>query len=98
MPRAATLTVTSRSKSSSSSSSSATATATRRPNLKVVPARRAVVRNAAPAPAPVPAPVTYGKNDLLKRFAPLVRHVVERDAQSSARNWSSTAPLIRHTA
>ncbi len=72
MPRAATLTA-SRSKS--------TATATRRPALKVVPGRRA-----AAAAAPAPAPVTYGKNDLLKRFAPLVRHVVERVAATLPRN------------
>ena len=46
-------------------------------------------RSAAPAPTPagsVPAPVTYSKNDLLQRFAPLVRHVVERVAASLPRN------------
>lgn len=31
-------------------------------------------------------PVTYNKNDLLKRFAPLVRHVVERVAATLPRN------------
>lgn len=50
----------------------------RRPVLKVVPGRK-------PA-APAPTPVTYGKNDLLKRFAPLVRHVVERVAATLPRN------------
>jgi RNA polymerase sigma factor for flagellar operon FliA len=35
---------------------------------------------------PVPAPVTYSKDDLLKRFAPLVRHVVERVAATLPRN------------
>lgn len=54
----------------------------RRPVLKVVPGRKP----AAPAPAPTPTPVTYGKNDLLKRFAPLVRHVVERVAATLPRN------------
>ena len=29
---------------------------------------------------PVPAAVTYSKNELIGRFAPLVRHVVERVA------------------
>ena len=48
-------------------------------------------RAATPAPAPAlagaaPAPVTYSKNDLLQRFAPLVRHVVERVAASLPRN------------
>jgi RNA polymerase sigma factor for flagellar operon FliA len=34
----------------------------------------------------VPTPVTYSKDELLKRFAPLVRHVVERVAASLPRN------------
>jgi RNA polymerase sigma factor for flagellar operon FliA len=46
--------------------------------LKIVPGRK-------PA-GPVSTPVTYGKNDLLKRFAPLVRHVVERVAATLPRN------------
>jgi RNA polymerase sigma factor for flagellar operon FliA len=48
--------------------------------LKVVNGRRPA---AAP---PVSTPVTYNKNDLLKRFAPLVRHVVERVAATLPRN------------
>ena len=76
MPRAAVLTA-SRTKSTSST--------TRRPVLKVVPVRRApaaapkthtskkAVLAAVPAAATTPTPVTYNKNDLLKRFAPLVR-------------------------
>ena len=55
-----------------------TPTPARRPVLKIVPGRK-------PA-APVSTPVTYGKNDLLKRFAPLVRHVVERVAATLPRN------------
>jgi RNA polymerase sigma factor for flagellar operon FliA len=41
---------------------------------------------AAPATAATGTPVTYNKNDLLKRFAPLVRHVVERVAATLPRN------------
>ncbi len=51
-----------------------------------VPARtpsRAVRR---PELTPVPRPVTYDKQDLLARFAPLVRHVVERVAASLPKN------------
>lgn len=56
----------------------AAAAPARRPVLKVVPGRK-------PAPAAA-VPVTYSKNDLLKRFAPLVRHVVERVAATLPRN------------
>jgi len=51
------------------------------------PVRPAVrlVRRPAAAP-PVTPPVTYSKDDLLKRFAPLVRHVVERVATTLPRN------------
>jgi len=42
--------------------------------------------NAARVPASGSAPVTYSKDDLLKRFAPLVRHVVERVAATLPRN------------
>jgi RNA polymerase sigma factor for flagellar operon FliA len=52
--------------------------APRRPALTITP-RRVV-------PPPVPTPVTYSKDELLKRFAPLVRHVVERVAASLPRN------------
>ncbi|MGH7741381.1 MAG: FliA/WhiG family RNA polymerase sigma factor [Candidatus Eiseniibacteriota bacterium] len=58
----------------------------RRPATLV--ARRAVpmpVRRAPLQPAPA-TPVTYSKDELLKRFAPLVRHVVERVAASLPRN------------
>jgi RNA polymerase sigma factor for flagellar operon FliA len=37
-------------------------------------------------PSPAARPVTYSKDDLLKRFAPLVRHVVERVAATLPRN------------
>src|SRR5216117_864986 len=46
--------------------------ASRRPALRLVP--------------PPPTSVTYGKDDLLRRFAPLVRHVVERIAATLPRN------------
>jgi len=43
-----------------------------------------------PAPRPTlvrgPRPVTYSKDELLQRFAPLVRHVVERVAATLPRN------------
>jgi RNA polymerase sigma factor for flagellar operon FliA len=39
-----------------------------------------------PAKAPIPTAVTYGKNELLTRFAPLVRHVVERVAATLPKN------------
>ena len=39
-----------------------------------------------PLPTPASAPVTYSKDDLLRRFAPLVRHVVERVSASLPRN------------
>jgi RNA polymerase sigma factor for flagellar operon FliA len=42
-----------------------------------------LLRKAAPAATPA---ITYDKNDLLKRFAPLVRHVVERVAATLPRN------------
>ncbi len=55
----------------------------RRPPSRMIPA----VRRGTPRPVPPAAhPVTYGKDDLLKRFAPLVRHVVERVAASLPKN------------
>ena len=75
MTRAATLTKSNRPKS--------TTTASRRPALKIVPTRRAAT---ATTPAPSATALTYNKNDLLKRFAPLVRHVVERVAATLPRN------------
>ena len=73
MPRAATLDRVAPARSRSDPAS-------RRPALKVVPGRTPAARKAAPTP------VTYDKNDLLKRFAPLVRHVVERVAATLPRN------------
>ena len=52
-----------------------------RPALKPVPALQVVPRGQRPTAA-----VTYSKDDLLKRFAPLVRHVVERIATTLPRN------------
>jgi RNA polymerase sigma factor for flagellar operon FliA len=37
-------------------------------------------------PVATPVPTTYSKNDLLQRFAPLVRHVVERVATTLPRS------------
>jgi RNA polymerase sigma factor FliA len=42
--------------------------------------------NSVPVVTDDARPVTYGKDDLLKRFAPLVRHVVERVAASLPKN------------
>src|SRR5438552_5191213 len=50
------------------------------PTLRIV--RRTTVET---APAP-PKHVTYSKDELLKRFAPLVRHVVERVAATLPKN------------
>ncbi|MEY4374083.1 MAG: hypothetical protein RL760_249 [Candidatus Eisenbacteria bacterium] len=68
-------------------------TTPRRPALKVVNGRRSqtVARPATTAKTvavvtEVPKAATYNKNDLLKRFAPLVRHVVERVAATLPRN------------
>jgi RNA polymerase sigma factor for flagellar operon FliA len=52
-----------------------------RTTVRPQPALR-VVRGRAPRPAPV----TYTKDQLLQRFAPLVRHVVERVAATLPRN------------
>ena len=61
------------------------AAAPAKPVSKVRPPVRLVRRPAAATPPP-PTPVTYSKDDLLKRFAPLVRHVVERVATTLPRN------------
>lgn len=73
-------------------------TTSRRPALKVVNGRRPqtttrtttpavkTVAKAVVAVAEAPKAATYNKNDLLKRFAPLVRHVVERVAATLPRN------------
>ena len=46
----------------------------------------AVLRNGAAVLRAAGPAITYDKNDLLKRFAPLVRHVVERVAATLPRN------------
>src|SRR5881396_2158040 len=51
-----------------------------RPRLTLVRRRRAAL------PSPALKPVTYSKDELLQRFAPLVRHVVERVATTLPRN------------
>lgn len=61
------------------------AAAPAKPASKVRPPVR-LVRRPVAVSAPPPAPVTYSKDDLLKRFAPLVRHVVERVATTLPRN------------
>lgn len=48
--------------------------------------RASVAAAAALRIVPVSAPATYSKEDLLNRFAPLVRHVVERVATTLPRN------------
>ena len=55
---------------------------------RAVPIRRdaTVLRNGAAALRSSGPAITYDKNDLLKRFAPLVRHVVERVAATLPRN------------
>ena len=63
-----------------------------RPVLKPVAVRNATALKTPPAlhvlprSKRAPAAVTYSKDDLLKRFAPLVRHVVERVAATLPRN------------
>ena len=56
--------------------------------VKAVALRTVALKTVAATPAVTSAnpPVTYNKNDLLKRFAPLVRHVVERVAATLPRN------------
>jgi len=49
-------------------------------------ARRKPALVAVPAAPPVPQQTVYSKDDLLKRFAPLVRHVVERVAATLPKN------------
>ncbi len=79
MPRAASL--------PARRTASKTAAPARRPELKVVAGRKpAAAPIASVAVADAPTPVTYDKNNLLKRFAPLVRHVVERVAATLPRN------------
>jgi RNA polymerase sigma factor for flagellar operon FliA len=56
----------------------------RTPPLRIT--RRAPAAATAPAPPPAPRAISYSKDDLLKRFAPLVRHVVERVAATLPKN------------
>jgi RNA polymerase sigma factor FliA len=61
---------------------------TRRP-ARPAPAARPVRLRAVTPTRPMKSatpPVVYGKDDLLRRFAPLVRHVVERVAATLPRN------------
>jgi len=55
-------------------------------SLRPTPRLRVVHGTERALPTPAPRPVTYSKDDLLRRFAPLVRHVVERVAASLPRN------------
>ena len=65
----------------------ATVASARRPASRPTPARRSTAARKPTTPAvSVSPPVTYSKEDLLRRFAPLVRHVVERVASNLPRN------------
>jgi len=102
MPRAATATISRSTKSKSTSATPAARRPLlkvvngRKP---ATAARTALTRSTSAASTPAASrteavalalvtgtPVTYNKNDLLKRFAPLVRHVVERVAATLPRN------------
>lgn len=55
--------------------------------VRRTPPLRITRRNVpAPAPAAVPRAITYTKDELVRRFAPLVRHVVERVAATLPKN------------
>jgi len=62
----------------------AAAVSTRRPPSKTTTKRRTATA-VKPTVSATP-PVVYSKEDLLRRFAPLVRHVVERVAATLPRN------------
>jgi RNA polymerase sigma factor for flagellar operon FliA len=66
----------------------ATPVARKVPVLRIVPSpvKPGPVARALPAAGTAGSPVTYTKDDLLRRFAPLVRHVVERVAATLPRN------------
>src|SRR5687767_10422368 len=72
----------------------ATTTTTTRTKLPVRLTRRVAAPRPLPMPLPPPAPAvtpppkqqTYSKDELLTRFAPLVRHVVERVAATLPKN------------
>ncbi len=53
---------------------------------RAAPRLAVVTRGRAARPQPAPTAVQYSKEDLLKRFAPLVRHVVERVAATLPKN------------
>lgn len=96
MPRAATLAASARKKTAPARRPALKVVPGRRPAARATtPAARATTATArasarpelrVTAPAPAATAVTYDKNDLLKRFAPLVRHVVERVAATLPRN------------
>ena len=67
-----------------SRSAAATSTSSTPPVRRTVPLR--LVRRAVARPAEPTKAITYTKDDLLKRFAPLVRHVVERVAATLPKN------------
>lgn len=94
MPRAATLAASARKKTAPARRPALkvvparrpAARATARPDARPVTAVRATARPQLSVTPAATATVTYDKNDLLKRFAPLVRHVVERVAATLPRN------------
>jgi RNA polymerase sigma factor for flagellar operon FliA len=63
----------------------ALASSSRRPSRALAPLRRSSGRP-APRPRLAAVPVTYNRDELLRRFAPLVRHVVERIAATLPRS------------
>lgn len=94
MPRAATLAASARKKTAPARRPALkvvparrpAARATARPDARPATAVRATARPQLSVTPAATATVTYDKNDLLKRFAPLVRHVVERVAATLPRN------------
>ena len=64
----------------------ATTASARRPVSRTATRRASLRRNLARPAAVATLAVTYSKEDLLRRFAPLVRHVVERVAANLPRN------------
>jgi RNA polymerase sigma factor for flagellar operon FliA len=59
-------------------------TATAAPVRRTPPLR--ITRRTAAPPAAAPKAITYTKDELVRRFAPLVRHVVERVAATLPKN------------
>jgi len=64
----------------------ATVASARRPPVRAAKRRSPTIRRPARPTVSATPPVTYSKEDLLRRFAPLVRHVVERVAATLPRN------------